>query len=272
MTQDHLDLLRLPSAARDACREMLEAPIDSEVQGALNSLRARLGVLTEKPQLPEYPESVWTAGLLRFVPELLDWYRARGVPEDVIADSLPDWGRHFALHRRVHGAFGLETWRWLVAHAQGTMFQLGRLQFMLYRPDPALPDGEGTYALGIHIPETSEPLDPDAVDASIERARAFFPVHFPEVLPTFATCDSWMLDPGLRSELPDTSNVARFADRFTHLGRQGAEPTDALYFVFRTRDTNSLASLPRASSVQRAVLDRYAAGTPVLGTAGYFRL
>lgn len=271
--RDHLDLLGLQPADRQECEEVLGTAGGRDVAAAVAALRLHLGAVTENSKLPDYPERTWIAALLRFVPELLERYRARNVPAEIVADSLADWGRHFALHRRVHGDFGLETWRWIALHARGTMFQLGRLQFMLYRPEILLPGvEEGSCAWGIHIPETGAPLDAAAVDEAFVRARKFFALHFPETPASFTTCESWMLDPGLRSELPDTSNVARFADRFTLLDRRGTDPTDALYFVFRTRDTNSVASLPRTSSVQRAVLNLYDAGTPVLGTAGYFRL
>ncbi|WP_035777251.1 acyltransferase domain-containing protein [Arthrobacter sp. H5] len=240
---------------------------------ALVSLRQRLGSMDEKPQLPEYSETTWTEALLRFAPEVLDHHRELGVSEAVIRDSFADWGRHIALHRRVHGAFGLETWRWLAMHAQGTMFQLGRLQFMLYRPETPLPiQAGGDFVLGIHIPETGKPLDESGVDHSLALAKTFFGTHFPQYNVQHATCVSWMLDPGLAADLPDASNVARFAQRFTLFGESQMNPADALYFVFRTRDVSRIAGLPRTSSVQRAILDRYDSGTPVLGTCGYLVL
>lgn len=269
---DHLDLLGLQPADREGCLELIGGSAEPDVEDALGLLRNRLGSMALNESLPDHTEQVWLKALLRFVPELVSWYRDRQIPQTIVEETLADWGRHFALNRRVRGDFGCETWRWLVVHAQGTMFQLGRLQFMLYQPGKALPGHEQEYAFGVHIPETGEPLSVEAVDASLAQALGFFPIHFPEVHAKFATCHSWMLDPGLRSELPDTSNVARFADRFTLLGQQGDDPTDALYFVFRTRDTGALKSLPRVSSIQRAVLDRYDAGTPVLGTAGYLTL
>ena len=55
-------------------------------------------------------------------------------------------------------------------------------------------------------------------------------------------------------------------------GERSDGPTEALYFVFRTRDTARLGELPRATSLQRAVLERFERGETWQTARGYLVL
>ncbi|MEK8105165.1 hypothetical protein NKG94_08060 [Micromonospora sp. M12] len=109
---------------------------------------------------------------------------------------------------------------------------------------------------------TSGPLTPEAVDASLDEARAFFPRHFPDERYTAFTCASWLLDPQLRDYLPESSNIVRFQRRF-ELDLPGGRGPDAdievLRFGFRTL-TTPLDELPRRTLLQRALVDHRKAG------------
>ncbi|MBQ1013487.1 hypothetical protein KBX53_21585, partial [Micromonospora sp. M51] len=115
----------------------------------------------------------------------------------------------------------------------------------------------GDGALGLHVPE-SGPLTPQAVTASLDEARAFFPRHFPDERYTVFSCGSWLLDPQLREYLPEDSNILRFQRRFELEPHQESEGPDAdiemLRFGFRTL-TTPLDELPRRTVLQRAIID-----------------
>jgi len=223
-------------------------------------LRERIGTFpAERPEL-EAPEPVWIAAFLETLPDLLAHFRELGIPDEIVRDTLADFGQHLALNRIVRGGFGMETRWWLTNHWSGSLYTLGRLQFQLYRSETAGPDVEaGDWVLGIHIPETG-PLTPAAVDDSLGRAKEFFARTFPDKPVRAGTCVSWLLDPYLLDHLPPDSNTTRFARRFTPAGEPWDEQGDAVYFVFRTRDLEHLDSLPRDTALQRLVLDRIAAG------------
>ncbi len=258
MTYDVLDLLAVrPDDRADLAR--LDAD-PAEVAAVAKLLRERIGTFpTGRPDL-EAPEAVWIAAFVETVPDLLAYYRALDVPDEIVRDTLEDFGRHLALNRVVHGSFGLETRWWLTNHWAGSLFQLGRLQFQLYREqEPGAHVAAGDWVLGIHIPEAG-PLTPEAVDDSLGRAKAFFAAYFPDKPVRAGTCLSWLLDPYLLDHLPPESNMARFARRFTLSGEPDDQQGDAVYFVFRTRDLDHLDRLPRDTGLQRLVLDRIAAG------------
>jgi hypothetical protein len=140
---------------------------------------------------------------------------------------------------------------WLTLHARGAVYELGRLQHH-----------RGDTAIQLHITE-SGPMTPEAVTASLDEARAFFPRHFPDEPYTAFSCGSWLLDPQLLEYLPADSNIALFQQRFELEPYEEPEGLDAdvevLRFVFRTL-TTPLDQLPRRTMLQRAIVDHLKAG------------
>ncbi|MDI2033166.1 acyltransferase domain-containing protein [Paenarthrobacter nitroguajacolicus] len=252
-TGTHAELFKLLDiSAEDAqeCAALLATPPDSNVQQALDAMKARLGTYpVESITAVDAPEAAWIEALLRFAPLVHAYHLELGIEPAVSAASLADVGLQLRINRRVHGRFGLDTWGWLTLHMAGNLLRLGRLQFHLV---PAGVSASG-WVLGVHIPEDGG-LSPALVDGSFAEARAFFSRHFPDKPATVATCDSWMLDPYLSEKLPN-SNIASFARRFT-LDRCTDAPTDAVYFTFRQRGLQDLEKLPRETSLQRVVLER----------------
>ncbi|MGW4798697.1 acyltransferase domain-containing protein, partial [Nonomuraea sp. NPDC004297] len=164
---------------------------------------------------------------------------------------LADLGRNLAIDRRMRREGWPVMQSWLTLHARGGLYELGRLQHQ-----------RGATAIDLHIPE-SGPMTPDAVEASLDEARAFFPRHFPDERPTTFSCGSWLLDPQLREYLPADSNIVRFQGRFALDPYEEPEGQDAdvevLRFVFRTLST-PLDRLPRRTVLQRAIVDHLKAG------------
>lgn len=232
----------------------------AEVRAAVAVLSSRLGAFPGDPAAGEFDDASWICAIVLFAGQTADWHSAHSVDASVTTLTMADIGRQFRLHRQTHGVFGLETWWFLTLHLAGSLFQLGRLQLAL-RPRAAdetgLP-GDPTWVLDVHIPPTG-PLPPSAVDASFAAAVAFFGSHFPDRPVGMAVCSSWLLDPYLAKHLPE-ANISRFQQRFQRYGPGVPSQRDVLYFVFRTRDIPDLTHLPRETSLQRAVLDRIAAG------------
>lgn len=248
----HSELFVLLDIAGDdagPCAALLDSPAGPGVDRAVAALRDRLGTFPSGPAKARgTTELDWIEALLRFAPELQEFHASHGIAPELTAAILADMGLQLRINRRVHGAFGLDTWSWLTLHMAGNMFRLGRLQYHLIREEPA-----GQWLLGVHIPEDGG-LSSAMVDGSLAMAKEFFARCFPDKPVTVATCDSWMLDPYLAAKLPE-SNIACFARRFT-VDRCTDEPTDAVYFTFRQRGLTDLDKLPRETSLQRVVLER----------------
>jgi hypothetical protein len=271
------DLLAINAADRADCVRVLQRSDDAEqVALVTEALLRSFGSFNQIPvDEPTQEPLVWLKAFFELTPHVVEWSRGRGIPDRVIRDTLADVGRHLAISRRVTGEFGLQTWRWLTYHFTVRIFALGRLQFALERAAPTSEvDGvikAGDWVLAVHIPE-SGPLRPDLVDESLAAAKVFFAEHFPQHPVSVVTCDSWMLDPFLLDRVAPESNVGSFVRRFTPIGHSSDGHTDALYFVFRTRDLSRLDELPRDTSLQRAVLERFELGETWQVAWGYLRL
>jgi len=213
------------------------------------------GWLPPGPELPRERGPAWrhlyVYAYLALVDVTMDYHRAHGIPDAVSWTTLADLGRNLAIDRRMQGEGWPVMQSWLTLHARGGVYELGRLQHH-----------RGDADLNLHIPEAG-PLTPEAVTASLDEARAFFPRHFPDERHTAFACGSWLLDPQLREYLPADSNIIRFQRRFDLEPYEEPEGIDAdvevLRFVFRTLST-PLDRLPRRTVLQNAVVAHLAAG------------
>ncbi|MFB9235511.1 acyltransferase domain-containing protein [Plantactinospora siamensis] len=221
-------------------------------------VRADLGGhdwLPPGPALPRDRGPAWrhlyVYAYLAMVDIVRGYHREHGVADADSWVTLADLGRNLAVDRRMDGEGWPVMQSWLTLHARGGLYELGRLQHQR---------GDGD--IGLHIPE-SGPLTPAAIDASLDRARAFFPRHFPDERYSAFSCGSWLLDPQLREYLPEDSNIIRFQRRFELEPDEEPEGIDAdvevRRFVFRSL-TTPLDRLPRRTALQRAVVDHLAAG------------
>jgi len=247
----------------DALLDRMDAD-DRRAAGALQRiLIAELGAFSATaPQIPDCSPAAWVAAVLAAAPTVAGWMTDRGVPEPVITQTLADVGRHLRLQRRNAGLVGFDAPIWMFAVLSGSLYQLGRLQFDL-RPRRAgevdLPAGLGEWLLDVHIPEAG-PLIPALVADSFDLAVPFFAAHFPDRPVLAAVCGSWLLNPYLAEHLSPSSNVVAFQRLFTPYGEPRDDQLDAVYFTFGQRSLQDLDRLPRASSLQRLVLDRLQGG------------
>ncbi|MEU4240892.1 acyltransferase domain-containing protein [Actinoplanes sp. NPDC026619] len=221
-------------------------------------VRADLGGhewLAPGPELPRERGPAWRHLYVYAYLALLDvvrgYHRDHGIADAVGWATLADLGRNLAVDRRMNRAGWPVMQAWLTLHARGGIYELGRLQHQ-----------RGDTSIDLHIPE-SGPMTPEAVEASLDEARAFFPRHFPDEHYTSFSCGSWLLDPQLREYLPAGSNIIRFQQRFELEPYEKGDGPDAdvevLRFGFRTL-TTPLDRLPRGSVLQRAIVDHLRAG------------
>jgi hypothetical protein len=212
------------------------------------------------------------------LPHVQAWFRKRGIPDDIAMASLQDLGRNVRVHHKRHGVGGLGVAFWLMRHFRGTIFQLGRLQFERVRIGESLaaamtaagrPTDGSDLALSLHIPDFIGPLTPEACDASMAEAHAFFAEYFPEERYVAGVCHSWLLDPQLKAYLPHGSNIIRFQQRFALGDHEHDVDTSIVQFVFGPTPAN-LDELPQRSTLERAVVGHLKAGHHWKGRSGWF--
>ncbi|WP_030475759.1 acyltransferase domain-containing protein [Lentzea albidocapillata] len=222
--------------------------------------------LSPGPELPRERGPAWrhlyVYAYLALAGVVTRYHREHGIADAVSWTTLADLGRNLAVDRRMHGEGWPVMQSWLTLHARGGVYELGRLQHQ-----------RGDTAISLHIPD-SGPMTPEAVTASLDEARAFFPRHFPDEHYTAFSCGSWLLDPQLQEYLPAESNIVRFQRRFELEPYEEQEGLDAdvevRRFVFRSL-TTPLDQLPRGTLLQRAVVDHLRAGRHWYWRSGHFR-
>lgn len=228
---------------------------------------------------------------LAAMPHAMAWHRSRSIAEGVSLASFSDLGRHMAIHRRMHGATGVDAPWWLSLCLRAEVFELGRLQFnwfhfgvgdespLWYTEEEANRRGsgfrQGDIGVGIHIPE-SGPMTPAACDDSFEKAGRFFAEHLPlssGQSRRLATCWSWLLDGQLVDYLPAESNIVRFQRRFEIVPSYVETDASMLEFVFRVPDPlERLDSLPQRTTLERAAVAHLKAGGHWRACSGWFEL
>ncbi len=117
--------------------------------------------------------------------------------------------------------------------------------------------GNGMGVLDVHIPAGAK-MDYDECVESYRLANEFFPKHFPEQKFTGYICTSWLLDPNLQNILPNEANIVRFQKEF-YLIPVLSSDNQTFERVFGSKPKD-LATVPRDTSLRRAVLDYVLAG------------
>ncbi|MEV8373466.1 acyltransferase domain-containing protein [Kribbella sp. NPDC056861] len=206
------------------------------LQNTCDALRADIGALAPSQEWPDPPldqRYFYFQAFATIAPDVRRWHADHGVSDEVSRASLADLGNKVAQTGKQN---------WLAHHFRGRLLRLGRFQF---EPTP-----EGL--LEVHIPGDG-PMPPEACDDSFAQAAAFYGPDYPQV-----TCHSWLLDEQLNDYLPPDSNIILFQQRFTPTGESGDADDFLIEAVFGQDADRS--SLPRDTTLQRAIIDHLAAG------------
>lgn len=148
----------------------------------------------------------------RFACETFEDYRREEISEQIFFDTFADLRFWCENCYQEFGEYGIEEARWFWRLFDRTVFRLGRLQFEKMEAERELPGGDwpikkGEAVINVHIPQ-GEPLDWQACEASFKTAYRWFGREMPYI------CHSWLLFPGLKEILPDSSNIIRFQNHF----------------------------------------------------------
>ncbi len=194
-----------------------------ELDGEFTKILEQVKDLKEE-SLAEFhlEESLKTPGrtllmYLYFCEELSEKYRERGIPEQILKDSLYDLVLWSKVHYALRGYLDAAEPKWLQLTLNFKLFRLGRLQYcpsQAYMDIPAIGVKKGDPIMEVHIPE-GEPLDAKRCEESFALAEQFFKTYFPEVSYICYTCHSWLLDETLQKILKPESNIIKFGKMFT---------------------------------------------------------
>ena len=184
--------------------------------------------------------------------------RGRGIPEEIITDTLADivnWTKNWS---NVKGHLCLFELGWLERHLSGKLFKIGRLQYCMAGAEHDIEScgiKKGDPVMEIHIPQ-GESLTPEGCADSINSAKGFFDKYFPEYSYSYFTCHSWLLDDDLKELLPENSGIIRFGNMFDKISADDSNALLRYLFSWDTNEHNVKYRYPAsslASKVQKAV-------------------
>ena len=227
------------------------------------------------PEFPICKKSPWERLQIwnGLIPDVTVRYESLDIPKNIVSDTLREIPRLSQLYRKKTGREGLskENVIWLRHICHGELFQIGSLQYQLFRMVYLDEEGcgdaymqfdcsvkarlpQGTPVINVHIP-TGTDLSKEAVAESLALAKAFFQMRFPDA--KAFVCYSWLLYPGMLELLPAYSNIAAFASNFQIIG-QVSDPygSDAVKRIYGRRYPRK-AWYPKETQLQRNAIGNF---------------
>jgi hypothetical protein len=200
-----------------------------------------------------------------------DLYEQKGMPEGCFYGFLNDIKIKWAECVNIHKMDGVFVAEWFNRFVDGTRHTFGRLQFEplftgAHHQVAGHTINEGDLAIAIHIPSGSKLLKEDCIDSFLKAAEFYAPLFEDETV--LFQCNSWLLYPGHKEFLPETSNILMFADFFTVVSSR--ESRNDLWRIFGQENCDDIASLPENSSLQRVYKKRLLENGEVGAAKGYF--
>ncbi len=169
---------------------------------------------------------------LYFCENLKKKYEEKGIPLEILYDTLADMVRWTNTWSDIKGELFMGETIWLKYHLNMILFKLGRLQFCFGKALCDIPPKnilKGDDMIEIHIPAEGS-LSNELCLKSIEKAKSFFKKYYPEYEYKGFTCHSWLLDSTLKNFLTENSNIIKFQNMFDIVEKEKSD--DTIKFVF----------------------------------------
>lgn len=153
--------------------------------------------------------------------DTLERYREQGIDEEIYYETMSDidvWANDYF---RRHGRYGIKEFEWVEKSIDMKLFKLGRLQFEKLEDEESkktLGLGSEAVLVGVHIQEGG-PLDHEKCMESYAWAKSFYLVGTEGEL--VFVCDSWLLNPKLKSLLGEESNIVKFQSQYEIISENG---------------------------------------------------
>lgn len=239
------------------------------VSEQVSALMQRVHAVALNTDLPT--EAVDLLFYLLCMKPLKQRYEKAGLPREYYSGVAADL--RFKLNEcyALKGIWGTFVASWFSRFFVLGRFPIGRLQYeCIPIPESYCPEGyahmAGQPAVNVHIPSGS-PLIPQEVQASMEEAARFYAPQFPDGRVLFI-CHSWLLFPGHKEMLPESSGIRAFMEEFTLIGTYDDPNGHDLWRIFYTENTDNIDALPQNTSLQRSYVAWLKAGKAVGGGLG----
>lgn len=165
--------------------------------------------------------------------ELSKQYKEKGIPEEILYDTLSDIVIWQEIWSELKGELYLGEIGWLKMHLSMKLFKLCRLQFALGQAEHDIPEKnikKGDNIVEVHIPSVG-PLTMEECEKSFDRAKQFFKEFYPDYKYKYFTCHSWLMDESLSEILKPDSNILAFQNMYEIFNSE--ESYAILKYVFK---------------------------------------
>ncbi len=168
-------------------------------------------------------------------------YQKKGIPDEVFRATMGCFPRFIGEHKVSYGVYGFDRAFWTPRQLSMQLFRIGELEYEFDEQD-------GKQIISIHIPSDAV-MTKERCRDSYERAQEFIGKFYPEWSDKVYGCNSWLLAPGLKLVLPETSNIIRFQSGFNII-KVDEDSKEFLEWVYKRNDI-PYEELPEDTSLQR---------------------
>ncbi len=195
---------------------------------------------------------------------LLLRYHDKKVPEDIYWDTMRDLCYKLQECHRVYGIWGTFVRDWFPRFYQMTRFAFGCIQYefsefqLEHYGINGISVNQGDKVLNMHIPSSGK-FTKERRATSYKDAYLFFENEFGGS-PIPMVCSSWLLYPGNREFLPETSNILGFMNDFTYIKSSTEEKFRDAWRIFGKDFEKEPQDWPRESALQKRIAEHLEKG------------
>ena len=206
---------------------------------------------------------------LHTIPLMSVEYEKRGIPEEILYESMTDISYKMRECRQMRGATGLEE-DWFFLFTDIRLFGLGRLQYEVaeFQHDQYTKHGiclkKGDRVYSCHIPSSGK-LSKELYMASFQRAYEFFKSELTGPVIPIVCCSYLLWPPYLESVFPAQSNIRQFVSEFQLLFSRDYTTFGDCWRIFNRRFEGGSKGLPTDTALRKNFVKYIDAG----GNFGY---
>lgn len=188
-------------------------------------------------------------------------YIRRGIPLQIYLDTMGCFSRFVKEHYESYGTYGFDREWWTARELSLKEFRLGELEYELL--------GEkNSEMVSVHIPSDAS-LKQINCRESYKQAADFFVKYEKDYTDVPYYCESWLLSPGLKEILKETSNILSFQNDFI-IDSFEPEDTGYMQWVFK-KEGLLLEDVPQNTSLQTKMKTFLQKGGKIGAARGYLK-
>lgn len=246
---------------------------DYEFYRLLNKTKIKTNVTVENYKFRSGKSRENLPLFLYFCEGLMKKYEDKGIPKNILYDTLSDIVVWTNIYSSISGKLTLGETQWLKNHFEMKLFKIGRLQFRMRTSSYDIDNKgikKGDNVLEIHIPQ-GDRICYDEIISSVNDARKFFEKYFPNFNYKYMTCHSWLLDETLKHFLNEDSNIVKFQTMFDIEFKQKSDAVLRYVFSWDTKRKN-LKKKECKSEFAKAIKESVLKGKVFYEALGVYKL